>query len=1099
LLQNKWHRLLRNIQYILAEKQVEHIQNNLSEDAKVSWMTSVQLISNKNYWSKSQGFIFKEEVPFETADFSNDLRTNLRNISNARQKNKLVVFAGAGVSIDSGVPDWKELIEAFKSDINKIDGDYLEIAESHSYNRGKKEHIERLQEVVKYGKTVFNPIHEKIVELHPFHIITTNYDNHFEQVIEGANYRYSIIKKDIDLPYSKTNSLLIKMHGDIEEKNIVLSKKDYSRYSKNFPLIKGFVEGLFATQLVLFVGFSFDDPNLQSILGYVKKILGKNNQPPYLLLISPENYENSNTEEIEGKGVKVVKYENKPITKYFDQIKLDKDDDRLKRLSQIGQQVYKFLRVIEEYNIFDNDSASNDSVEQLLINSLSRFNGLEAIPTSVLTTIPPFKIQHQPSHNNSLDAEFDAFRLRTLNESLLLLLNPNNNKVENIEIPDFSKKNINNLIWFKSLDKLHSSGVFSLARKNDFSSPVINLNPNSDKDCNCLRCLYREQKYDELLETLHVISSKLIGENSSQNVGLLEAYGYVKTSQIIKAYYVLEKLKIESWKSQNYITYFLSNFNQKQLRSYLNYFNEKQSTENELQQIKIQIDKIDINKILCDLPIDNDVYNALCTIKDNQLFFSSQSIISEALSSIKEIYKGYLKEGYSSSGSNYWFNIQAQFYLLWNFYHQNLLYNDEDTEFKDLAYKYIEGMVASYATSTKYRQRLNRFAPFWGVVFYLYGRPKDLKKIMTDYKIDKLEFDKNQEAVVDLIKVFQSLCQSAYEQINIFREEVLAKPLFQQRITSSYFFEKKTSRIFNNLLILFCRIDLDRDQVNMIIDEGLKYLSVSPSFGYIDSHQYITDYIDCYIEQFSDDSIGEIVKYSLSENIWSGPFVKQICDAIIYKRKTLHFIGNNTYDEIIRRIGLNRKWSADLDDMVPFYQMLKPECQILFLGRINDRYSNDINYRWGYNPFYELHKWGVWSPVEQSDLFEFFQTRLLANCKSLKDYQVNDEGFPVGINDFGPWNEFSFFVSLVYQYDLFKDNSIQKIYNDIDSVMFKWALNPSNFDYDQFQNNWLLKFDIKLLAGTLKEIPLFMETVKSQLSINYNAKIAEIYFKCLCV
>ena len=47
------------------------------------------------------------------------------------------------------------------------------------------------------------------------------------------------------------------MHGDYETDNIVLTENDYYNYPNNFPLIRSFVQSLFASKLILFVGFSF--------------------------------------------------------------------------------------------------------------------------------------------------------------------------------------------------------------------------------------------------------------------------------------------------------------------------------------------------------------------------------------------------------------------------------------------------------------------------------------------------------------------------------------------------------------------------------------------------------------------------------------------------------------------------------------------------------------------------------------------------------------------------------------------------------------------------------------------------------------------------
>lgn len=73
------------------------------------------------------------------------------------------------------------------------------------------------------------------------------------------------------------------MHGDYETDNIVLTENDYYNYPNNFPLIRSFVQSLFASKLILFVGFSFNDMNLKIILNDVSNILKENMQRVYFL------------------------------------------------------------------------------------------------------------------------------------------------------------------------------------------------------------------------------------------------------------------------------------------------------------------------------------------------------------------------------------------------------------------------------------------------------------------------------------------------------------------------------------------------------------------------------------------------------------------------------------------------------------------------------------------------------------------------------------------------------------------------------------------------------------------------------------------------
>ncbi len=248
---------------------------------------------------RSAGFCRVYGPPFET----------LKKIQEAREKNKLVIFAGAGISVDSGAPLWWETGAAILQSLGLLENTNAEaplIGQWLFNERGEKEYNDKLREVLRYHKNLQpNPIHRQLLRLRPRHLITTNYDDLLERALDEQRQRvtgfpYTVIRRDDDLPYAVTDEYILKMHGDWDEMNFVFKEDDYLNYSSNFPLIESFVKGIFSSHLVLFVGFSFSDPNLKQIVNWVKEILGKNFQPAYLFQVKPPKSHEGNL--FPGKG-----------------------------------------------------------------------------------------------------------------------------------------------------------------------------------------------------------------------------------------------------------------------------------------------------------------------------------------------------------------------------------------------------------------------------------------------------------------------------------------------------------------------------------------------------------------------------------------------------------------------------------------------------------------------------------------------------------------------------------------------------------------------------------------------------------------------------
>ena len=217
---------------------------------------------------------------------------NARRLFEASHNNDLVIFVGAGVSINSGVPDWRELIQEFKKSLPDSvinENDYLKIAQLYKESVPSGDYLNSIRGVLKDGKVHPNPIHEAILNLTPTHIITTNYDNLIELSVDSSRTHFSVIRSDEDVPYAKSSRFLIKMHGDFVSRKIVLTESDYYNYTKNYPLLDNLVKSIFASKTILCIGFSFNDLNLKIILNTIQSMLVNNAKPVYLLANYNEN------------------------------------------------------------------------------------------------------------------------------------------------------------------------------------------------------------------------------------------------------------------------------------------------------------------------------------------------------------------------------------------------------------------------------------------------------------------------------------------------------------------------------------------------------------------------------------------------------------------------------------------------------------------------------------------------------------------------------------------------------------------------------------------------------------------------------------------
>lgn len=233
---------------------------------------------------------------------------DFRFLNNSMLQNELVLFVGAGASVGSGYLSWNDLVKDIqdKLGIKESAGNDNTIIPQLYYNsRGKKDYNELIKSLFYKPDAKPNDIHEALVKINPRYIITTNYDDLIEQVFNDKGIFLDVIEKDSDLPYSHTDHLLIKMHGGFKYDNYVLKEEDYLNYSRNFTLIENYIKALFARYTILFIGYSFNDPNTKQIFSWVRSILKEDQQRAYMINVSDE-YDSQLFEYYKNMGINVL-------------------------------------------------------------------------------------------------------------------------------------------------------------------------------------------------------------------------------------------------------------------------------------------------------------------------------------------------------------------------------------------------------------------------------------------------------------------------------------------------------------------------------------------------------------------------------------------------------------------------------------------------------------------------------------------------------------------------------------------------------------------------------------------------------------------------
>lgn len=208
------------------------------------------------------------------------------------KNNNAAFFAGAGFSKSSGYVDWKALLKTVASDLGldvEKEHDLVSLAQ---YYFNKYRNRSEINDIIfeEFSKEKEPTQNHKILARLPIGTIwTTNYDDLIEKAFNSIQKLVDVKSRNSHLSNTLANRecVLYKMHGDKNNPNdAILIKDDYERYYKEHKQFLSALTGDLISKTFLFVGFSFQDPNLDYILSRIRVDYEENPKQHYAIMKS---------------------------------------------------------------------------------------------------------------------------------------------------------------------------------------------------------------------------------------------------------------------------------------------------------------------------------------------------------------------------------------------------------------------------------------------------------------------------------------------------------------------------------------------------------------------------------------------------------------------------------------------------------------------------------------------------------------------------------------------------------------------------------------------------------------------------------------------
>lgn len=186
-------------------------------------------------------------------------------ILDALRDDKLVVFAGAGVSVGapSKLPDFRGLASSIAFGTGLVPKEPLDRFLGQLDHKGVAVH-ERAAQLLSRPESRPTALHHDLLRLFRsvdrIRLVTTNFDHHFETAAEAVFGRQPEVYRAPALPLGREFRGIVHVHGSLHRpKEMVLTDADFGRAYLTEGWARRFLVELFGTYTVLFVGYSHND------------------------------------------------------------------------------------------------------------------------------------------------------------------------------------------------------------------------------------------------------------------------------------------------------------------------------------------------------------------------------------------------------------------------------------------------------------------------------------------------------------------------------------------------------------------------------------------------------------------------------------------------------------------------------------------------------------------------------------------------------------------------------------------------------------------------------------------------------------------------
>lgn len=207
----------------------------------------------------------------------------LTDLAEAIRNKRAILFVGAGVSKNVGVPTTGEMVSEIAKQLGedperfRAMGDQRTLAEYYKLTKGNLGPLRSWMDVTWHRPEVSildSEVHRLIVELSFPIIYTTNYDRWLEKAYDAYGREYTKITNVGDLLKAREGvTQLVKFHGDFDDdESLVLTESSFFERLDFESALDIKLQSDVLGRPVLFVGYSLSDINIRYLVYKLQRL-----------------------------------------------------------------------------------------------------------------------------------------------------------------------------------------------------------------------------------------------------------------------------------------------------------------------------------------------------------------------------------------------------------------------------------------------------------------------------------------------------------------------------------------------------------------------------------------------------------------------------------------------------------------------------------------------------------------------------------------------------------------------------------------------------------------------------------------------------------